>query len=262
MKAEQFVTIQGWMRTELNLKGNDLLVYAVIYGFSQAEEQRFSGSLQYLADWCGATKQGVQKNLKNLLERGLLCKTDIEKNGVKFCEYSCTVYNSVAQGIQLSCINNIDNTKEKESITINSNTTKNFEFGKPKSQKENLYSRCINLIDSYDFSVWGNIRTLLIDYLNFRISVKDKPLYMNMWKGMLNKLCELCSDDVHLYENIIKQSIERGYLSFYPINNKKEKTDVFSEHGSVRSAKYTDEELAELDELDKQRERRGLRTRF
>ena len=66
IKDRNYITIQAWMRTELGLKGNDLLVYAIIYGFSQVENQRFNGSLQYLADWCGATKSGIQKNLKNL----------------------------------------------------------------------------------------------------------------------------------------------------------------------------------------------------
>ena len=37
------------MITELELKGNELLVYAIINGFSQSEDQEFSGSLSYLA---------------------------------------------------------------------------------------------------------------------------------------------------------------------------------------------------------------------
>ena len=51
INPENYITIQGWMRTELELKGNDLMVYAIIYGFSQSESNRFTGSLQYLADW-------------------------------------------------------------------------------------------------------------------------------------------------------------------------------------------------------------------
>lgn len=109
---------------------------------------------------------------------------------------------------------------------VNSNSKEllpnsDFQFGKTKSKpkKDNLFTKCVSLIDSYDFVCWGNIRKLLIDYLNYRISVKDKPLYTNMWKGMLNKLCEMCDDNVDMYERVIKQSIERGYLSFYPISN-------------------------------------------
>ena len=35
VSPDNYVAIQGWMITDLNLKGNDLLIYAVIYGFSQ-----------------------------------------------------------------------------------------------------------------------------------------------------------------------------------------------------------------------------------
>ena len=94
MKDGTYITIQSWMRTELDLKGNDLIVYAIIFGFSQTENTRFTGSLQYLADWCGATKQGVLKNIKNLLDRGLIEKNEEFKNGVKFVEYYATKLNT------------------------------------------------------------------------------------------------------------------------------------------------------------------------
>ena len=117
------------------------------------------------------------------------------------------------------------------------------------------------LIDSYDIANFGNIRKLLISYLNYRISIKDKPLYANMWKGMLNKLCELGQDDVLLYEDIIKQSIERGYLSFYPVKEfSNTKSRPWEE--DVNSSPYSEDELMELDRLNDEREKKGLRTKF
>lgn len=120
VNAQQYILLQGWMITDLKLKGNELIIYACIYGFSQAENQVFSGSLQYLADWTNSTKQGVVKCLKSLVEKGFVVKTDKVINGVKFCEYYATkfngVCNKVAQGMQQSLIppmqqsltNNID----------------------------------------------------------------------------------------------------------------------------------------------------------
>lgn len=103
---ENYINIMGWMVNKLHLKGNELLIYAIIYGFSQAEQQTFSGSLQYLADWTNSTRQGVMKNLKSLLDKGLIEKEDININGVKFCEYCTTelqgVYNKVYRGVQQS----------------------------------------------------------------------------------------------------------------------------------------------------------------
>ena len=116
VKNENFVAIQGWMVTELGLKGNNLLIYAIIYGFSQAEEQVFSGSLQYLADWTNSTKQGVSQNLKKLIEAGLIGKKEKIINGVKFCEYYAKkfngVLNKVERGIKQSLTNNIEDNIE------------------------------------------------------------------------------------------------------------------------------------------------------
>ena len=103
VNERNYIVIQGWMLTALHLKGNELLIYACIYGFSQAEGQVFSGSLQYLADWTNSTKKGVAKALKSLVEKGYLEKTDKVINGVKFCEYRVTkfpgVMNKVPWGV-------------------------------------------------------------------------------------------------------------------------------------------------------------------
>ncbi len=69
-----FISIQGWMVNDLQLSGVDLLVYAVIYGFSQDGESVFSGTLQYLQDWTGASKRTVMRSLQALCECGLIKK--------------------------------------------------------------------------------------------------------------------------------------------------------------------------------------------
>ncbi len=125
VKPTNYITIQGWMISELKLKGNELLIYAIIYGFTQDGKNYFEGSLQYLADWTNSTKESVRKCLKSLVEKKLIVKEDVVFTGVKFCRYfaclsidlkvdgiqqSCTgVYNKVGGGIQQSCTNNIDN---------------------------------------------------------------------------------------------------------------------------------------------------------
>ena len=113
VNRENFIALQGFMISDLKLKGNELIIYACIYGFSQAENQVFSGSLQYLADWTNSTKQGVIKCLKSLTEKGLVKKNERIINGVKFCEYYATKFNTPMQqsltgGMQQSLPNNID----------------------------------------------------------------------------------------------------------------------------------------------------------
>ena len=129
---ENYICVQGWMVDQLHLKNNELLIYAIIYGFSQAEEQVFGGSLQYLADWTSATKQGVMKNLKSLMDKGLIEKREQNLRGVKIVEYYATkfngyetkfngVLNKVEWGIKQSLPNNIEDNIEdnnkKENIS-------------------------------------------------------------------------------------------------------------------------------------------------
>lgn len=79
VKDGSYINIQPFMVRDLELKGNELLIYAIIYGFSQDGESYFTGSIQYLADWTNSTRQGVIKVLKNLTEKGLLKKFETGK---------------------------------------------------------------------------------------------------------------------------------------------------------------------------------------
>ena len=87
IKNENFITIQGWMINELGLKGNALIVYATIYGFSQTEDCEFTGSAKYLADWCGCSRQTIMNILNNLVEQNYIIKREEIRNNVKFCTY-------------------------------------------------------------------------------------------------------------------------------------------------------------------------------
>lgn len=125
VNRDNYIVVQGWMVTELGLKGSELIIYALIYGFSQAENQVFSGSLQYLADWTNCTKQGVIKTLKSLIEKGYIAKNEKLINNVKFCEYYSTkfnrVLNKVEYPIKQSLPNNIDDNIE-DNIVITATT--------------------------------------------------------------------------------------------------------------------------------------------
>ena len=90
VNPENYIVIQGWMLTELNLKGTELLIYAIIYGFSQDEDNFYTGSLQYLSDWTNTSKMTVITALKNLQGKGYINKYEDMKNGVKFCRYQST----------------------------------------------------------------------------------------------------------------------------------------------------------------------------
>jgi hypothetical protein len=88
VKDGSYIAIQSFMVKDLKLKGNELLVYGIIYGFSK-DGKAFNGSLQYLADWCNCSKVTVISTLQSLVKKGYLTKKEVFKNGVKYCEYCC-----------------------------------------------------------------------------------------------------------------------------------------------------------------------------
>ena len=81
IRDSNYVVIQGWMLTRLGLKGNELMIYAVIYGFTQNGETEFVGSMKYLADWTNSTVESVRKCIKSLIDKGYIVKT-LDGSGV------------------------------------------------------------------------------------------------------------------------------------------------------------------------------------
>lgn len=88
VKDNNFIAIQGWMRTKLNLKGNELLIYALIYGFSQDENSKFSGTRRYIAEWCGCSLKTVDNTIASLLVKKLIVKHEKYVNGIRMCDYT------------------------------------------------------------------------------------------------------------------------------------------------------------------------------
>jgi hypothetical protein len=140
------------MVNNLHLKGNELLVYAIIYGFSQDGESEFTGSLQYLADWCGTSKQTIISTLQSLCEKQLLLKNVEYKNNIRFCTYkSCMVLKNLEQGSQNSLMGYSKNfnggSQNSLPNNINDNIdntiTNKIDNEKPKKHKNGTYQNVL-----------------------------------------------------------------------------------------------------------------------
>jgi DNA-binding Lrp family transcriptional regulator len=211
---ENFITIQGWMVNELGLKGNELFLYAIIYGFSQAENQVFNGSLQYIADWLNTSKQTVINTLKRLQEKELIEKKERYVNGVKFCEYYSKNLNGVFKkfewgwsknlngGGQNFLPNNIDD-------TINDNKNNNI---------KETYVSILN-----DYTQNEELKESLQSFIEMRKKIKG--FTVNAFKLNLKKLDKLAIDDYTKIE-IVNQSVMNSWKSFYELNNKQNKNGL------------------------------------
>lgn len=88
MRDENFITIPFGLRRRLDITPSELLIVALIYGFSQDDDTWFSGSTEYIAQWVGINRRNVLERLKSLTERGILIKsTEHGKGGQRRCMY-------------------------------------------------------------------------------------------------------------------------------------------------------------------------------
>lgn len=88
MRQNNYIVIQAFMRNVLDLKGNELIIYAVIYGFSQDGIHPFRGTRAYLADCAGISKSAVSNILKALTEKGYIDRSErINEYGNTVVEY-------------------------------------------------------------------------------------------------------------------------------------------------------------------------------
>ena len=222
-----------------------------------------------LASLSSDGETSVRTAVKELEEHKYLRRTSIREGGrIVDWEYDIYEYPEESlhvenQQVETPLQENKDNkilkqtNTKKESTIVSKDTITEFAFGKQKSKKDSLYTKCVSMIDDFisQHNCGKPVRNKLIEYLSFRLSVKDRPLYINMWKGMLNKLEELHNEG-YGYEPIINYSIERGYLSFYPPYNN---SGIKSESGIRHVPRMTEEDykkeaehLAELEALGEQ----------
>ena len=88
MKENNYITIPGFLRTRLDLKGSELIITALIYGYSQDGNSWFKGKAEYIAEWAGITDKNVLRCLKSLTEKGILEKKEVfVNNKAKRCYY-------------------------------------------------------------------------------------------------------------------------------------------------------------------------------
>lgn len=81
MKDTDFIYIPGWAVNRLELKGNSLMVYSIIFSYSRDGVQWYQAPAEYLASCIGASESTVKDILKKLTDSGLLRKKVVKYVG-------------------------------------------------------------------------------------------------------------------------------------------------------------------------------------
>ncbi len=81
------VVVHGWMVQELNLGGNELLAFSLIYGFCQDQQSEFTGSIDYVGTWLNCSRPTAIKTMSKLVDKECILKIQLITNGVTFNRY-------------------------------------------------------------------------------------------------------------------------------------------------------------------------------
>ena len=224
IKNENYITIQGWMLNELGLKGNSLIIYATIYGFSQTNNCEFTGSANYLAEWCGCSRQTVMTTLNKLVEDKLLIKQEEFRNNVKFCSYSVNLtgcQNSLQEdvkkfdkgmsknltgGCQNSLHNNIDKNNRNKTIEDN--------IDKKNSKKKSKIDTKIESIEKkwLEYDLEDDVIELLSRFFR-NLLENHKMVTDDKINAILTKLAKVSTKT---QIKAIKLSLDNGYMNIDP----------------------------------------------
>ena len=240
VKNENYLVIQGWMISKLKLKGNELLIYAIIYGFSQ-NNQQFIGSHRYLADWCNSTRQGIMKNIESLIKKNLLEKKEIFINNVKFCRYRTLDINvEYLQGVNKVDRDGKQSLHNNKENTIDNNLLDNIDFLLFMEKWNELANKCeLSIIKSFTEKRKEKLSELLEKYtqeeiLETMFKIKD----INFLLGRTDKSNWKISFDDFLKEEKFIKILEGAYYDEVKPTGRKQDKKITKPRSSGEKKEY------------------------
>lgn len=238
--TNNYITIQGWMCTDLKLSGNELLIYALIYGFSQDGVSEFRGSRSYICKWFNISLPTVDKALNSLVEKNLITKREEIVNNVK---YNC--YKVILQGSKESLPGVVKNLYRGSKDSLPNNTNNNYNYNNThntiinnsitrtrtagdsskklvnksktkKSKKDTFMDKFLDICSEYEFS-----ETVLTELQKFANMLAEMNTYSaeETIRQQLQALVDNCLTDKQRVK-VINDTIIRGWKSLiYCISN-------------------------------------------
>ncbi len=209
MTKQRYIVIQEWMLS-LDLNLNELIAYALIYGFCQDRDSDFHGSIDYVAYWCRVGRRQAIRILNALVAKGVVSKEEVPGH---VCRYRVTHLPPVAdmppvtsmspqgchpalQGVTPMSPNNIDDMPEDK---IDTHTLKEqpekIKFGQRLEMTQKQYD---SILAKYGPTDTPLLIQLLDDYLINHPTKKvlDAPAAIRNW--VVDKLNQRKIDEQRL----------------------------------------------------------------
>lgn len=266
-----YINIQGFMIKDLHLKGNELLVYALIYGFCQDGESKFDGSINYISEWLSSSRPTVINTLKSLEDKNLIIKHQEIKNNIIFNKYE------VVKNFDYQLKNEKEGSKEilqgvvkkfnpiiNNNNNINNKTTTKKEFTPPTIEevKEYFASRnlredvAIRFYEYYSTGFWKDGKGNKIkNWKQKVIAVWDKPEHKIKTQEQVQNVekqdKEAESRNMWIKNcSLIKRTICKGKLLLVDIPNELIKRENKDDIYAIKTIQKMKERLLTEEELE------------
>lgn len=130
------------MVTELGLRNNRLLLYALLYGFSQDKNGGYSGKQDYLMEWLGCSRAALFNLIQELKRQGLLYEVvaDSGQKTLRTARYPCLNNRHDVQNLDMACPEN-----RHENV-------QNLDTACPENRHPTIYNNTDNTIYNYSCS--------------------------------------------------------------------------------------------------------------
>ena len=177
LKDDNNIQIYGWMTTKLKLKGNELLIYAVIYSFSRNDNGNgvFNASTAYLCEWTNSSRQSIIDCLNSLLNKKFIIKIEDNSRKKKPNVYKINenIFDKTCKESLQEHVKKVDKTC-KESLHNNNiintkyNTTNNIAAAKEKLRfLDDDFKEIVDLFSNNIHPINGEVEgNKLADYLD------------------------------------------------------------------------------------------------
>jgi DNA-binding Lrp family transcriptional regulator len=221
-----YIVIQDWMISDLQLKGNELLTYALIYGFSQDGESEFKGSLKYISEFLGISKSTAQRSIEKLVDRGIVEKRVEEISGVKFNRYmahekadtpivkTSTGYSQNDHGGIVKMTTGYSQNDHGGIVKMTTNNTNIYNTNNNTSNNTKDKGAPARYFDDEE------LNNKFLEFLSMRKKIRKPVRTDRGMQTLIAKLRFLSKDDVEMMKRIIDQSLDNEWQGLFSLNGK------------------------------------------
>ena len=215
--SKSYITIPYWMRENLKLSGNELMIFAIIYGFSQDGESKFTGSAEWLADWIGSTRRTVYSILKSLKEKNLIIGEERIKKNNKFIDYKANIQHEKISGTIGKFFSG-----GYENFSHHNNSIHNIEDIKEeiyKEEKKKSAEICYEFKDG-DVDDIDKFIKVLDEWFEYKRSRKSMYKTQQGVTKFIQTLIKYSNKRYELAQEIVDISIANNYQGIFPLKGR------------------------------------------